>query len=187
MTPVPGGGSRETPTVDELVARGWERRREGRLDDARRALEQAVRIARETAPGTALVKALGALAHVARDQGREDEGLELLEEAVRRGRRQDDPAALAHAVRHLGDVHRAARRLEEAERCYSEALELYERCPDAPALDLANALRPMALVWEVQGKNAESVELWRKARRIYEGLGVTAGVEECDEHLAKLG
>jgi hypothetical protein len=48
---------------------------------------------------------------------------------------------------------------------------------------LANAIRPVALLHEAQGREAEAAPLWREARTLYEAHGVEAGVAECDAHL----
>ena len=85
---------------------------------------------------------------------------------------------LAHTVRHLGDVHMDAGRASEAEPCYVEALAIYRSHPDPDPLDLANAIRGMAILREQQGGNAVALELWREAATLYQRCGVTAGVEE---------
>ena len=107
----------------------------------------------------------------------------LYEEAVALCREEGDPLLIAHTVRHLGDLHRRARRLAEAEPCYAEALSLYRAAISAPPLDFANALRPAALLKELQGDRTGASVLWAEARSLYEAAGVQAGVDECARHL----
>ena len=83
---------------------------------------------------------------------------------------------LAHTIRHLGDVYREQGHPQEAERCYEEALAIYRAHPEAPPLDLANAIRAMALL-----KNTS--ELWTEAKDLYEHCGIPAGVAACERRL----
>jgi len=55
------------------------------------------------------------------------------------------------------------------------------------SLDLANALRVLALAQESLGQLAKADGSWREARSLYEAVGVLPGVHECDEHIARLG
>lgn len=85
---------------------------------------------------------------------------------------------LAHTLRHAADVLRDDGKLAQAEPLYLEALALYRAHPEAPHLDLANALRPLALLREAQAR-----QLWTEARDLYDSVGVEAGVNECSQHL----
>lgn len=174
------------PTAKELIDRAWAARRKGRLEDAHRDLDEAVRTCRDASEPSELVRALKALAHVERDLGRNDEGRALYEEAERLDRERQDILSLAHTVRHLGDVHRDAGRVRDAERCYLEALSLYDSRLDAPILDVANAVRPLAILRELQGRLEEAGELWERARDLYAEARIGAGVEECDARLRSL-
>ncbi len=93
---------------------------------------------------------------------------------------------LAHTVRHLGDVLQDLGSIERAEPCYLEALSLYERHDRAPTLDVANTIRPLAILRETQGDTAEAVLLWTKALKIYAECNVSAGAEECERRLRNL-
>ena len=152
-----------------------------------RCLAEAVALFRTASATTELVAALGKLAHAEEDAGRDDAALAHREEAVAVARRAGHPMPLAHAVRHLGDLHRKAGRLAGAEACYAEALALYARQDDPPALDYANALRPMAILMESLGRAGKARILWRRARDLYDAIPVNEGVAECTEHLARLG
>ena len=163
------------PEVDQARAR------------VRQCLAEAVALCRAAGADRELAAALGKLGHAEEDEGRDDDALACRQEAVAVARRTGHPMPLAHAVRHLGDLHRKAGRLAEAEACYSEALALYGGQADPPALDYANALRPMAILKESTGRAGEARILWRRARDLYGTVPVKEGVAECTEHLARLG
>ncbi|WP_419940729.1 tetratricopeptide repeat protein [Candidatus Palauibacter sp.] len=162
-------------------------RREGRPDEALRHMQAAVALAREHDDPVALARALHGRANVERDRGRRDLALRLYREAVPLCRQGDDPLALAHTVRHLGDVLRELGDLTGAEPCYAEALALYRAHPSPPKLDLANAVRPLALLREALGEHEEARALWREARDLYRDAGIEAGVSESSAHLERLG
>lgn len=95
------------------------------------------------------------------------------EEAVALYREAGEPLVLAHVVRHLGDVYREQERLDLAEPCYHEALRLYRDHEQGVSLDLANAIRSLAVLrWE------QTRELWKAAHDLYANLSVDAGVKE---------
>lgn len=109
------------------------------------------------------------------------EAIAAYREAVAIYREVGGPLRLAHTVRHLGDVYFEAGRAELAEPCFKEALELYRGQPDAPPLDLANAIRSMAVLKDSLGEDAR--DLWMEARDLYRAEGVEAGVAESKSRL----
>jgi tetratricopeptide (TPR) repeat protein len=133
-----------------------------------------------------LVRALEGLGQIERDLGCGHAALPLYEEAVRICRHNGDALRLAHTIRHLGDIHQDAGRAELAEPCYREALAIYRRDRRTAPLDLANAVRPFAILQETLGKSEQAIDLWTEARDIYAGLKLQAGVDESREHLARL-
>ena len=195
-----GAGRSPVEQAHELVNRAWTLRSatmasppatRAEVEEARarvrQCLSEAVALFRAAGATTELVAALGKLGHAEEDAGRDDAALACREEAVAVARRAGHPMPLAHAVRHLGDLHRKTGRLTAAEACYAEALALYGRQKEPPALDYANALRPMAILKESLGRAGEAKVLWRRARDLYGAVPVEAGVAECSEHLARLG
>ena len=112
-----------------------------------------------------------------RHRGR-PEAIALYQQAVASFREVDDPLKLAHTVRQLGDVYVEGGKPDLAEPCFEEALALYRSHSETPPLDLANAIRSMALL-------KDSRELWIEARDMYRSLGIEAGVAESGAHLAK--
>ena len=110
----------------------------------------------------------------------------LYEDAVAILRERDEPFALAHAVRHLGDVHFESGQADLAAPCYDEALALYRGRTGAPALDVANAIRSLAVLKERAGDWSGAILLWREAHELYVSTGVTAGVVESERRVAAL-
>jgi tetratricopeptide (TPR) repeat protein len=106
---------------------------------------------------------------------------ECYEEAVALYREIGEPLVLAHVVRHLGDVYQEQERPDLAEPCYNEALRLYRDHEQVLSLDLANAIRSMAVLrWE------HTRELWQAARDLYANLSIEAGVKESTGRLEAL-
>jgi tetratricopeptide (TPR) repeat protein len=178
------------PTAARLIDDGYRARREDRSADARRHFSEAVALARQHSNKSSpnllpdLVGALKGLAQIERDEGHPDAAGPLYQEAIQICRGLDDPLLLAHTVRHLGDVLQDVGHLAEAEACYDEALELYRAHPAPPTLDLANAVRPLAILKESTGELDVARRLWEEARSLYELAGVRAGVDESTTRLA---
>lgn len=172
--------------ADKLMREAVQARKEKRLPDAKRDWAAVVELCRVEGMKRDLVAALKGLGQIERDLGRGDAALPLYEEAVALCREAGEPLALAHTIRHLGDVHLEAGRLELAEPCYREALALYRGNERTAALDLANAIRPLALLKEQKGEVREARLLWAEAKELYAGVDVAAGVAESSRHIAHL-
>jgi len=183
----PGTGDAPRDAVESLIRRGMAARREDRPDEAMRLMKAAVALARFGEDPLARARALHGLANVERDLGQLDVALRLYLEAVPLCRQGDDPLVFAHTVRHLGDVLRELGDLEKAGRCYAEALAVYRADPDAPPLDVANAVRPAAMLCEALGEADQARALWREAGELYRRAGVEAGVSESAAHVERLG
>jgi len=93
----------------------------------------------------------------------------------------------AHTVRHLGDVLTERQDWSHAEPCFVEALDIYRSHPSPPALDLANAIRAYAAMKSARGTHEEARALWSEAGRLYEAVGISAGVEECKRRIGSPG
>lgn len=103
------------------------------------------------------------------------------EEAVVLFRETDEPLVLAHTIRHLGDVYLEQGRPDLAEPCYHEALGLYRSHADESSLDLANAVRSLAVLrWE------QAKVLWEDARTLYTALSIEVGIKESAARVAAL-
>jgi tetratricopeptide (TPR) repeat protein len=172
--------------VADRIRRGKVARRERRSGDARREFSEALAIARRSGSRRELVEALKGLGQIERDLGHGEAARPLYEEAVALCREEENPLALAHTIRHLGDVHRAAGRRDLAEPCCLEALALYRGSPRTAQLDLANAIRPLAILRSESGQIEEAQRLWEEARDLYRAVGVHEGVAESSARLARL-
>lgn len=103
------------------------------------------------------------------------------EEAAEILRDLDEPLLLAHTLRHLGDVYMEAGHLgnnaPQFAGCYfTEALAIYRTRPEANPLDLADAIRSLALL-------RNDAALWTEARDLYALAGISANVQECNSRL----
>jgi tetratricopeptide (TPR) repeat protein len=170
--------------IERYLAEGARHRREGRSEDALRAYQAAVDHARTLGPSAALLDALCGLGQVERDLGHREAATGRYEEALALCRTQGHSLRLAHVARHLGDLQRERERYAESRPLLEEALDLYRNSVGAPPLDVANALRSLALLLESTGSRAGASSLWREARQLYAAAGVDAGVQECDARLA---
>lgn len=173
------------PAIDELLLRTQpepsaraRRLRFEQPEEARALFAEAVNKSRESGARRELVDALKGVAQIDRDLGRRAEALPFYEEAIAVCRNLGDPLLLAHTLRHLGDLHHDDGRDDLAEPLYEEALALY-RESEAPPLDLANAIRSLAVI-------RNTAALWEEAFRLYTATNVSPGVVETALRLARL-
>lgn len=172
---------------DVLVGRAQLAQREHRLAEARRDWLAAIDLLRRDHAGEPLANALRSLGELERKLRDSDGARAHYQESVAMLRNGPDRLKLAHTVRHLGDVHHEAGRADLAAPCYDEAIALYHAHPDPPPLDLANAIRSLALLRQETGDRSQAIALWSEARELYISLQVDAGVAECTMRLANLG
>ncbi|MEZ5293214.1 MAG: tetratricopeptide repeat protein [Vicinamibacterales bacterium] len=180
----------EDQTAQELAAHlasAAELRQAGKGEEAWSHLIAAETICRSTGRRRDLVITLAGLAQLHRDGGDTASAAPLYDEAVTHARQLGDRHLLAHAMRHLGEVQVELRAFDRAQQLLRDALDLYRGHPATDALDLANAVRPLALCLERQGAGAEALPLWIEARELYASLGIDAGVAECARAIARLG
>ena len=107
--------------------------------------------------------------------------------AVSLARALGDPLMRAHSIRHLADAYRRRGQAELAEPAYQEALSIYREHQEAKPLDLANALRGLAILKESTGAHSEARRLWQEAHDLYVKVDVSSGVAESAARLAALG
>jgi tetratricopeptide (TPR) repeat protein len=106
--------------------------------------------------------------------------------AARAYRDENDVLAYAHTIRHIADTYLGEANLDEAKPLYEEALEIYRSNLNTKLLDLANTVRPYALLNERAGEFDRARQFWREAGNLYGSLRIEAGVEECESRLVKL-
>jgi tetratricopeptide (TPR) repeat protein len=169
--------AQDADPIRELVRRGRRMRFE-QPDEARELFAEAAAMSRKGGAKRELVEALKSIAQIDRDLGRRSQALPFYEEAVTVCSEIGDPLLLAHTLRHLGDLHHDDGRDDLAEPLYAEALELY-RTSEAPPLDLANALRSIAVA-------TNSAAFWEEAFHLYVKTHVPPGAAESAIRLAEL-
>ncbi len=171
--------------VKMILQKADEARRQGQLETARRAFEQALETSSLSQDEHGRLAALKGLGQLERDAGNPDQALYYFDDATRLARRTATKRLVAHTIRHYADAYRAAGQLAQALPLYQEALALYGEDPATPGLELANALRPAAIVFEQLSHNQRAVKYWQQARTLYESAGIEAGVLECDEGISR--
>jgi len=174
----------DNPTFQ--IATGVQARREGRLDDAYHAYQQAADTSRASGKEEHLITALAGLGQIERDRGRLDQAQKHYAEALTLCRDQGFPLRTASVARHLGDIFRLNGQAQQAESLLSEAISLYRQSLDTKVLDLANAIRPLALFKTAEGDIDGARLLWQEAQILYSAVNVDAGAAECSSQLAKL-
>jgi hypothetical protein len=66
-------------------------------------------------------------------------------------------------------------------------IALYRSSERTAPLDLANAIRPLAILKEGAGDIEEARRLWEEARDLYAAADVGEGADECSARLERLG
>jgi tetratricopeptide (TPR) repeat protein len=168
---------------EDLIAAGYEARREQRAGDAEVAFAEAARLAEAAGDRRLLARALTGMGQMARDGGRGTDALEYYRAAVAQLRGLDEPLRLAHTVRHVGDILRQQGQPEDACGCYEEALVIYRGRGETPPLDLANTLAGYARTRGDLRDTEAAVALWLEARDLYAAANVQAGVAEAERWL----
>lgn len=119
------------------------------------------------------MRAVAALLEAARDARAAGDLATAIDQqgmAIEMLRQGTNPLALAHALRHRADMLIDSGRAADAEPDCAQALWFYAQVPDAPPLDIANAVRCAACQAEGVGDVAGAIELWRDARTRYARL-----------------
>ena len=121
----------------------------------------------------------------ARRQGRLSDATALYEEAAESFRAEQQPARWAHALRHAAEFALRAGDSVTGLREARMVIEYYRITPPT-ALEMANALRVMAMAEAAAGELDNAMTHWREARGLYRDAGVADGVLEADRHVALL-
>jgi tetratricopeptide (TPR) repeat protein len=119
------------------------------------------------------------LGRQAREEGDFPAARQHYANAARGYREADDLLAYAHTLRHIANVYRQERISKDAKPLYEEALELYRSDLNTKLLDLANTVRPYALLLEEEGDAEAARQYWEEAGNLYGSLRIEDGVSEC--------
>lgn len=179
--------ARMIESVDTLMQRAQQARREHRVDDARRDLAEAVELARGSGDLGELAQAITGVGQIERDARNYDAARVHYEEAASIYRALGEPLRLAHTLRHIGDILQDHGRGRLGEAYTREALEIYRGDARTPPLDLANAIRGLAVIKQELGASGQARALWVEAKDLYASVGVDAGVRESEKRIAELG
>ena len=153
--------------------------------DSRAIFLKAVRSAAEEGDRPSLAEALCGLGQAERGIGNLEAARHHYAGAALLYREIGPPERLAYAIRHEADILREACLPAEAEPLYLEAEGIYRQQGEVAALDLAKALRGLALVNESLGRRDASRLLFEQARELYAKCNVEAGVAECNKKLSQ--
>lgn len=123
----------------------------------------------------------------ARNEGNLAAAREQYAIAAQAHRQSGNILAYAHSIRHIADIYQKEHNATAARPLYEEALELYRSNLETKLLDLANAVRPYALLLEQQDDRASAKQHWEEARNLYGSLRLEAGIVECNTHLTAIG
>jgi tetratricopeptide (TPR) repeat protein len=171
---------------DDFITSGYEARREGRLEDARRLFAKAVESSRGLAEQALLAKSLTGLGQIERDLKNNAQALQRYREAASIYRSLPDQLRFAHTIRHVADILRNEGSIEQARPCYEVALRIYREHTETSPLDLANAIRGFALLRADAGETEQAKGLWQEARSLYRAADVEPGVQESDAQIERL-
>lgn len=175
------------PNETDLAAqRAFAAQKERRYADAKREWTEVAELSRQRDDRAELAWAIRWLGEIERKLHNQAAARLHYEEAVKLYRGLSDPLVLAHTVRHLGDVYHELHLPKLAEPCYREALEIYRAHPEAAPLDVANAIRSMAVLKGELGERQEARKLWEEVQQRYSAAGVEAGITESSVRLAAL-
>lgn len=121
----------------------------------------------------------------ARRQGRLSDATALYEEAAESFQAEQQPQRWAHALRHAAEFAVKAGDCATGLREARIVLEYYRSTPPA-SLEMANALRVMALAEAAAGERDNALMHWNEARDLYQDAGVADGVVEAERRTAAL-
>ncbi|MGP8250894.1 MAG: tetratricopeptide repeat protein [Terracidiphilus sp.] len=168
-----------------LFAQGRKARQERRLEDARSLFREALKECCSDDDPRLVAELHAELAYVERALHDEQAAEAHYRRATEMFRTLRDPYRTAHNMRHLADVLREAGRPLEAAPFYSESIEFFRKSGEYP-LQLANALRGLALMQGDLKDFAGSLQSWAEAKALYQMVSVDAGVVESRKRIDDL-
>ncbi|MFL9841027.1 hypothetical protein ABS767_08650 [Sphingomonas sp. ST-64] len=179
----------ETSRGYQFLDQGEDRRRAGQPDAARHCFAEAISVFHLDCDLAGEARALTRQARLARDAGNLEWAQHDQQAAIALLRKAGDGHALARALRRAGDIFLAQGDQERAAAALAEAFVLYEASPDAGTLEIADAVRSVALLAEALGEPEQALMMWQDARERYaqaREAGGNPGLTEADTHIAAL-
>jgi len=175
----------EQRTPQVLFEQGRKARREHRLEDARSSFRQALKESSSEDDPRLVAELHAELAYVERALHDVQAAQAHYRRATEMFRTLHDPYRTAHNMRHLADILRETGKPLEAAPFYSESIEFFRKSGEYP-LQLANALRGLALMQGDVKDFAGSLQSWSEAKALYQMVSVDAGVAESRKRIDDL-
>lgn len=173
--------------ADDLLERAAWAQRQGRLEQAGKDIRQAIRLYQQIGDHRALAHAFRQLADVERALNNHAAAEQYYAQAIQLLREEHDFVHLAQAIRHLGDLYMEDGKVAAALPCYQEVLGLYDSLACASPLEIAHAMRKLALCAERTGDIRTAAELWKQVRELYLDMQIDSAVSEVSRRIARLG
>jgi tetratricopeptide (TPR) repeat protein len=168
-----------------LIEQGRKARLDRRLEDARSLFRQALKECCSDDDPRLEAELHAELAYVERALHDEQSAEADYRKATEMFRTLGDRLRTAHNMRHLADILRETGKPREAAPFYSESIEFFRKSGEYP-LQLANALRGMALMQGDLKDFAGSLQSWAEAKALYQMVSVDAGVAESRKRIDDL-
>lgn len=168
-----------------LIEQGRKARLDRRLEDARSLFKRALEQCCSEDDPRLEAELYAELAYVERALHDGQAAEDHYRQATEMFRILRDPLRTAHNMLHLADILRETGRPAEAAPLYSESIEFYRQSGEYP-LQLANALRGLALLQGDQKDFAGSIQSWAEAKALYQMVNVDAGVAESRKRINDL-
>lgn len=168
-----------------LFEQGRKARLERRLEDARALFEEAIQQCGCDDDPRLEAELHAELAYVERALHDVPAAETNYRQAMERFQTLGDPYRTAHNMRHLADILRETGKPQEAAPYYCGSIEFFRKSGDYP-LQLANALRGLALMQGDLKDFSGSLQSWAEAKALYQMASVDAGVVESRKRIADL-
>ncbi len=165
---MPESGSPSRELCEVLLDSGRTHLKAGQLEQARRALQQALAVASEHELREERRAALALLGRMHLNGGQVTDALPLLEECVALLEPSGNDAAGADMLSDLAEAFRRSNRLEDAERAARESL--LRSSGIAPGRPRARGLEELAMALRLRGDVDGSIQTLQETLRIYEAL-----------------
>jgi tetratricopeptide (TPR) repeat protein len=142
---------------------------EARWDDARIALQDAVRVFEQAANQALHATCLNNIGLIYHSQGQLDTALDYLQRALTLYEQVGNPAEIALSLNNIGSLSKSQGQLETALGYYQRALTLYEQVGNPANIALSN--HTLASLHLLQEQWQDATRLFLRALSLYEQMG----------------